>query len=64
VDTAGLAAASVKVRVEHDRTADFLSLRSYRWLPTPPNTMNIAPDACDERFAIDALDVPIMTATP
>lgn len=57
-----LDAAGVKVKTEHDRTADFASLRSYGWLPTPPYTINIAPEARDDRFERDALDAPIRAA--
>lgn len=61
-----LDAAGVKVKTEHDRSADFASLRSYRWLPTPPYTIGIAPEARDHRLERDALDGPIKVvgATP
>ena len=55
-------AADVKVKTEHDRNADFSSLRTYTWLPTPPYTMGMAPGARDERFEREALDAPIRAA--
>ena len=55
-----LDAAGVTVKTEYDRSAEFASLRSYRWLPTPPYT--IAPEARDHRLERDALDGPIKAA--
>ena len=52
-------AADVKVKTDHDKQADFTLLRTYTWLPTPPFTMNMAPEARDERFEREALDAPI-----
>ena len=60
--TTSLDAAGVKVKTEHDRTADFTSLRVYRWLPTPPYNVGIAPEARDKRLERDALDGPIKAA--
>jgi hypothetical protein len=57
-----LDAADVKIKTEYDRTADFVSLHSYRWLPTPPYTIGMAPEARDERLERDALDAPIRSA--
>src|SRR5215204_1582782 len=54
--------ADMKVTTEHDRMADFAVLHSYDWLPTPPYTMNMAPEARDERLQRDALDEPIRAA--
>jgi uncharacterized protein DUF4136 len=58
----GLDAAGIKVETEHDRKADFASLRSYAWLPTPPYVSQVAPDARDPRLAEEALDEPIRAA--
>lgn len=59
---AGLAAASIKVSTERDKTADFASLRTYRWLPTPPYMNNLHPETRDARFTEDVLDAPIRAA--
>lgn len=57
-----LAAADIKVKTEYDRKADFASLRTYTWLPTPPYTTTMAPQARDERFERETLDEPIRAA--
>jgi hypothetical protein len=62
VAVAGLEAAGIKVKTEHDRNADFASLRSYAWLPTPPYVSQVAPEARDPRLAEEALDEPIRAA--
>src|SRR5688500_13062515 len=60
--TTALDAADVKVKTEHDRAADFASLHPYRWLPTPPYAIGMAPEARDERLERDVLDGSIRTA--
>jgi hypothetical protein len=57
-----LAAADIKVKTEYDREADFASLRTYTWLPTPSYTTTMAPHAPDERFERERLDEPIRAA--
>lgn len=57
-----LAAADIKVKTEYDKKADFASLRTYTWLPTPPYTTTLAPQARDERFERERLDEPIRAA--
>ena len=43
VIAAGADAAGIKVKTEHDRSADLAALRSYAWLPTPPYIQHVAP---------------------
>ena len=57
-----LATADVMVKTEYDTKGDFTSLRTYTWLPTPPYTTTMAPQARDERFERDTLDEPIRAA--
>ena len=59
---AGLAAASVKVNTEYDRSAVFGALHSYRWLPTPPYIHHVAPEARESRYSEDTLDPQIRAA--
>jgi uncharacterized protein DUF4136 len=45
VGTALPSAQKIDIDVKRDEKADFASLRTYAWLPTPPAKRDIAPDA-------------------
>jgi uncharacterized protein DUF4136 len=57
-----LDAAGLKIKTEYDRSADFSSLRSYAWLPTPTYRTQTTPEVEDRFLAAEALDGPIRNA--
>ena len=62
LSAAAIGAASIKVDVEFDKTANFGAFKTYEWLESPPYVMSVAPEYADPRFEKEALDVPIKTA--
>jgi hypothetical protein len=62
VGNLALEGGSVTVTTEHDPTADFAALRTYRWLPTPPYLTAPSDEARDPRLGHEALDEPIRAA--
>ena len=54
---AGLASAQkLKVGAHRDEKADFVAIRTYTWLPTPPLKRDTAPDAVtDPRRSLDVI---------
>ena len=62
LSTLALAGPSMKVTTEHDSTANFAALRTYRWLPTPLYLDQRSPDARDPRLGHEAIDPPIRAA--
>jgi Domain of unknown function (DUF4136) len=62
VATAG-SAQKVKVEANRDMKADFTTLRTYTWLPSPPTKRDTAPDAVtDPRISQKALGTHIVGA--
>jgi hypothetical protein len=54
--------ADVKVTTEHDPTADFNALRTYRWLPTPQYLNQSGSESRDPRLKQEVLDEPVRAA--